>query len=74
MIGAHAGGIIRAVVLTVGPAQADRRPPTTSAREWDADEHRGRRGCSTKNWRASVRRVARRRAAKGYHYAEARKL
>jgi hypothetical protein len=74
----HAGGIIRAAVVTGGAdlrAEANSRPPVTPVREWT-----GERQCRTgRTWgandsRARLRRIARRRAAKGYRFADGRKL
>lgn len=74
----HAGGVIRAAVVTGGAdhrTEANPPPPVTPVPEWT-----GERRCRTgRTWgrndsRAKVKRVARRRARKGYHYAAGAKL
>lgn len=85
----HAGGVIRAVMLTDGAAGRRTLPLArpTPVREWKpADRERKRYrelkagrcrdwlAGDTKGERAFIRRVARRRARKGYRYQAGERL
>lgn len=70
----HAGGVTRVVIRTDAARRPDAHPLArpTPVREWEGSNHR--RGLSTKTYRATMRRIARRRARKGYRYAEGERL
>lgn len=74
----HAGGTIRAVILMAPAAPPSLARPLreTAPREWEREEFadvRSRHYGSNKG-RAVMKRIARRRAAKGYRYEAARNL
>lgn len=72
----HAGGVTRAVILTDAARRPDAHPwpASTPVPGWAGEKRRGRYRQGTKTYRAFVRRVARRRARKGYRYQEGERL
>lgn len=85
----HAGGVTRVVIRTDAARRPDAHPLArpTPAREWEPGDRTERHyrelkagrcrdwsAGGTKNARAFIRRVARRRARKGYRYAAGERL
>jgi hypothetical protein len=73
----HAGGVTRAVILTDAARRPDAHPwpASTPVPEWTgAGQCRNGRTWGRNDARARLRRIARRRARKGYRFADSRNL